>query len=92
MTIPEQSTSCIIIALIGTLLVAPTRKRCFIRVQPTLERKRERNNKNDGFDLFAEEITKAVGTLKSLEWEDIRAERFNPVSYTHLTLPTNREV
>ena len=42
-----------------------------------LERKRECNNKSDGFDLFVEEITKAVGTLKSLEWEDIRAERFS---------------
>ena len=33
--------------------------------------------KQDGFDEYAAEIIKAVEQLKSLEWEDIRKERFN---------------
>ena len=33
--------------------------------------------KQDGFAEYAAEIIKAVEQLKSLEWEDIRKERFN---------------
>ena len=41
----------------------------------------------DGFDEFADEIIKAVGIIKNLEWEDIRVERFNliqPCLFTEL--------
>ena len=31
----------------------------------------------DGLAEFAEEISKAVGTMKSVEWEDIRKEKFS---------------
>ena len=31
----------------------------------------------DGLAEFAEEISKAVGKMKSVEWEDIRKEKFS---------------
>ena len=36
-----------------------------------------REEDRDGLNAFADEITKAVELLKSLEWDDIRRERFN---------------
>ena len=36
-----------------------------------------REEDRDGLNVFADEILKAVELLKSLEWEDIRVERFN---------------
>ena len=41
----------------------------------------------DGLNEFAEEIINAVAALKSLEWEDIRVERFNmtpPALFTEM--------
>ena len=41
----------------------------------------------DGLNEFAEEIANAVAALKSLEWEDIRVERFNmtpPALFTEM--------
>ena len=42
-----------------------------------LERLRVANEDRDGVDEYCAEITQAVGSLKSLEWEAIRAERFS---------------
>ena len=36
-----------------------------------------REEDRDGLNVFADEILKAVELLKSLEWEDIRRERYN---------------
>ena len=36
----------------------------------------EQQNYKDGFDSFAQECIRAVGTLKLLEWDAIRRERF----------------
>ena len=39
------------------------------------------------------EIDSVIGTeVGTSEWVTIDQERINTVSYTHLTLPTNREV
>ena len=86
----------------------------------TLQKMKDQDDR-DGLSEFVQEISKAVGMLSSVEWEDLRKEKFSmtppalftdlvrtaeclisrtaaevtrrqPVSYTHLTLPTNREV
>ena len=38
---------------------------------------KEREDDRDGLNEFADEIIKAVELLKSVEWEDIRVERYN---------------
>ena len=52
------------------------------------------NSAMDGYAVVAEDISSATAEQPVLlpVAEDIPAGRTDPVSYTHLTLPTNREV
>ena len=46
-----------------------------------------REEDRDGLNVFADEMIKAIDLLKSLEWDDIRKERFNmtpPALFTEM--------
>ena len=54
---------------------------------------RAKEENRDGLNEFAEEIINAVAVLKSLEWEDIRVERFNmtpPALFTEMVRTAER--
>ena len=51
-----------------------------------LDELKAREVDSDGLNVFADEMIKAIDLLKSLEWDDIRRERFNMTPPALLTL------